>query len=325
MAKVYPIKLKAPLKDYLWGGTRLRDEYGKATDMDKVAESWEVSCHKDGRSVIENGEYAGKTLEEYIEAEGREVLGPRAAAGDGFPVLIKFIDAKQSLSVQVHPDNEYAMRVEGEPGKTEMWYVMDAEPGAKLIYGFNKEITKEEMRERIENNTLMEVCREVPVKKGDTFFIAAGTLHAIGAGTLICEVQQSSNTTYRVYDYGRVGKDGKPRELHIEKALDVTKLAPLPLNTEPLSHFDLAGGGAADVLAKCRYFTTYRLRLTATHETKMANPEKSFRAISVLAGTVELKSAAGNLTLGKGESAFIPARMGEYTLTGDAECLMVAY
>ena len=208
-------RLTPAFKDYIWGGTRLRDEYGKKCDYDKVAESWELSCHKDGASVVADGEDKGFTLAEYIDKHGKAVLGTDCEKFENFPILIKLIDAKDNLSVQVHPDNEYALRVEGEYGKTEMWYIVDCDEGATLLYGFKHEISKEEFAERIADNTLLEVTNAVPVKKGDVFFIQAGTLHAIGKGILIAEIQQNSNTTYRIYDYGRVGKDGKPRELHL--------------------------------------------------------------------------------------------------------------
>ena len=206
------LKLDAPCKDYIWGGNRLREEYGKISDADKIAESWELSCHKDGQSVIANGKDKGKTLSEYV-AENKKSLGTACDRFEYFPILIKLIDAKDNLSVQVHPDNDYAMRVEGEYGKTEMWYIVDCEEGSQLIYGFDKEISREEFADRIKNNTLLEVTNNVPVHKGDVFFIESGTLHAIGKGILIAEIQQNSNTTYRVYDYGRVGKDGKPRAI----------------------------------------------------------------------------------------------------------------
>ena len=318
---LYPMKLKAPLKDYLWGGTRLKEEYGKSGDLEKVAESWELSCHKDGQSIIENGEAAGQTLAAYIEAQGHGILGPRGGKEEGFPILVKFIDAKDNLSVQVHPDNEYAWRVEGEPGKTEMWYVVDAEPGAQLIYGFRQEISREEFARRIEDNTLLEVCRQVPVKKGDTFFIASGTLHAIGAGALICEIQQSSNTTYRVYDYGRKGADGRPRELHIEKALAVTRREPLELRTEPVACLHgLVAGADIDLLASCEYFTVYHIALQ--DEIRLAAPEESFQAVTVLSGTVAIKSGSGEVTLAKGETAFLPVGLGAYSLRGTGELLL---
>lgn len=162
---LYPLKLQAAFKDYLWGGTRLRDEFNKQTDINPVAESWELSCHHDGQSIIENGIYAGKTLNNFIETEGTSVIGTKSKDKKNFPILIKFIDAKQSLSVQVHPDDNYALLNEGESGKTEMWYVMDAEPNSTLIYGFTKEISHQEFEKRIHDNTLLEVCNQVPIKK----------------------------------------------------------------------------------------------------------------------------------------------------------------
>ena len=209
----YPLLLKPVVKDYLWGGTRLKTEFGFETDKEISAEGWMLSCHKDGTNTVKNGAYAGKPLDEVLRLWGYE---------EKFPILIKLIDAKDRLSVQVHPDNKYALENEGEYGKTEMWYVVDCEEGAQLIYGFNKKISRSEFEERIKNNTLDEVMNYVPVKKGDVFFIKAGTLHAIGKGILIAEIQQNSNTTYRVSDYGRLGADGKPRELHVKNAVDVT-------------------------------------------------------------------------------------------------------
>lgn len=203
------LKLKPNCKDYLWGGNRLREEYGIAYDGDVLAEAWELSCHPDGPSYITNGEYAGKTLQQYIAAEGKEVLGSNCRRFRDFPILTKFIDAKDNLSIQVHPDNRYALKNEGQYGKTEMWYVMDAGKDAFLYYGFQKEITKEEFEKWIQEDTLLEVLNAVPVQKGDVLFIESGTIHAIGKDILIAEIQQNSNVTYRVYDYGRVGKDGK--------------------------------------------------------------------------------------------------------------------
>ena len=318
---LYPVKLQAPLKDYLWGGNRLREEYGKASEMEKVAESWELSCHKDGESIIAEGEDTGLTLREYIERQGQQILGTNCQGLAEFPLLIKFIDARDSLSVQVHPDNEYAQRVEGEQGKTEMWYVLDAEPGAKLIYGFEKEISKEEFRNRIEEDTLLEVCRQVPVHKGDVFFIEAGTLHAIGAGILICEGQQSSNSTYRVYDYGRVGADGKSRPLHIGKALAVTRRKPLPLNTRPLAKIDLLKGCRVSLLAKCDYFTTYHLEVDGEADFKA--PGESFQSLTVLSGSLKLVCGGKDTELAKGETVFLPVGMGDYRLSGEGECLLV--
>lgn len=317
---LYPMKLEAPLKDYLWGGTRLKDEYGKKTNLDKVAESWELACHKDGKSKIVNGEAAGLFLEDWLAGQDKSVLGTNAASFSYFPLLIKLIDAKGDLSVQVHPDNDYAMRVEGEYGKTEMWYIVDCEPGASLLYGFKEKISKEEFERRIADNTLLEVCNRVPVKKGDVFFIDSGTLHAIGKGILICEIQQNSNTTYRIYDYGRVGKDGKPRELHVKKAIDVTKLEPPTKPTTALAKIDIIPGLDMKLLAECEYFTAYHATLKG--EASLKAGSESFQTFTVLSGSLKLTSGDTVLDFYKGESVFIPAGLGIYTLTGDATFIL---
>ena len=315
------IKLNPAFKDYLWGGTKLRDEYGKKCDLDKVAESWELSCHKDGCSVVADGEYAGLTLPQYIEKAGKAVLGTDCEKFEYFPILIKLIDAKQNLSVQVHPDNDYAMRVEGEYGKTEMWYVVDCEPGAGLLYGFKHEISKEEFRRRIEDNTLLEVTNRVEVHPGDVFFIEAGTLHAIGEGILIAEIQQNSNTTYRVYDYGRVGADGKPRQLHIEKAIDVTRLAPATRPCgRPQAKPEAFDGGSVLPLASCDYFTVKEMEVTS-HAELMAD-EKSFHSLLLLDGSLTLSMGGEKLEMKKGASVFVPAGSGNYTLTGKGRLIL---
>ncbi|MDO4943742.1 MAG: class I mannose-6-phosphate isomerase [Ruminococcus sp.] len=307
-------KLKPAFKDYIWGGTRLRDEYGKDCDYDKVAESWELSCHKDGASVVDGGEFDGLTLAQYIEKEGRSVLGTNCERFENFPILIKLIDAKDNLSVQVHPDNEYAMKVEGEYGKTEMWYVVDCDEGATLLYGFKKEISKDEFAQRIADNTLLEVTNAVPVKKGDVFFIQSGTLHAIGKGILIAEIQQNSNTTYRIYDYGRVGKDGKPRELHVEKAKDVTVLGPAKAYPEtPVEQYD---GYTSKLLSKCEYFTTYRVDVDTKAELEADG--KSFISILVLEG----EPTVGGVKAKKGDSVFVSAGTGKFAVEGKCQFVL---
>ena len=316
---MYPIKLKPAFKDYLWGGTRLRDDFGKDCNFDKIAESWELSCHKDGNSVVADGEFAGLTLAQYIEKEGKSVLGTNCKKFENFPILIKLIDAKDNLSVQVHPNNEYAQRVEGEYGKTEMWYVVDCDEGASLLYGFKHNITKEEFRERIENNTLLEVTNSVPVKKGDVFFIEAGTLHAIGKGILIAEIQQNSNTTYRIYDYGRVGADGKPRQLHIDKAVDVTNLC--PAKPYPQSEPVDMGGWTKKRLAKCDYFTVDVINVDTS--AALEADKSSFVNILVLDGGCVLSSEGNDaVELKKGDSVFIPAGLGKFELTGKCSAVM---
>lgn len=317
---LYPLLLEAPLKDYIWGGQRLKNDFNKVTDLEKVSESWELSCHKDGVSAIKNGSCAGMRLTDYIAKAGKEVLGENSQQFSYFPILIKLIDAADNLSVQVHPENEYALKVEGEYGKTEMWYVVDCEPGAELLYGFKHEITPQEFERRIADNTLLEVCNNVPVKKGDVFFIDAGTLHAIGKGMLIAEIQQNSNTTYRIYDYGRVGNDGKPRELHVEKAKQVTKLAPPLKPVGAVANLDFLADADVQLLSACEYFTVCKLNVK--NQLTMKCGSDSFQALLVIDGTVKLTSAKGDVEFGKGQTVFIPAGMGEYTLTGQAEIIL---
>lgn len=210
------------------------------------------------------------------------------------------------------------MRVEGEYGKTEMWYIVDCDEGAELIYGFKRNVTKEEFAERIRNNTLLEITNSVPVKKGDVFFIRSGTLHAIGKGILIAEIQQNSNTTYRVYDYGRVGADGKTRPLHIEKALDVTNLC--PAEPYPATEAVTENGCTKKLLSKCEYFTVYKIDIENSAEFNA--DETSFESILVLEGDVTLRSADGDITLKKGETAFLPAGLGKYTIEGKSQAIL---
>lgn len=306
------LKLAPSYKDYLWGGRRLIDEYHKPYDGEILAESWEVSCHPDGPAYIANGEYAGKTLQEYIDLAGREVLGTNCRRFDEFPVLIKFIDARDNLSIQVHPDNAYALKNEHQYGKTEMWYVVDCQEGAYLYYGFNREVDEEEFRRRIEDHTLLEVLNPVKVKKGDVLFIESGTIHAIGKNILIAEIQQNSNVTYRVYDYGRVGKDGKPRELHVEKALEVTRREPVR-----------AQGDCSPHMAACDYFVVDKLVLHGERAVDYVG-EDSFKSILILDGEGEITGSGETLVFKKGDSLFLPAGSGNYEIQGIFEALVTS-
>lgn len=311
------LKLEPVFKDYIWGGTRLRDEFKMNTDLDPVAEGWMLACHKDGMNTIDGGVYDQKTLKEVLDAEGSaKVLGKNSEKFEYFPVLIKMIDAKDNLSIQVHPDNEYAKRVEHEFGKTEIWYVLDAEEGAELIYGFKHQISKEAFRTAIENNTLLDVLNRVKVHKGDLFFIEAGTVHAIGKGTLIAEIQQNSNSTYRVYDYGRLGKDGKPRELHIDKAVDVTVTEPPKYGTKPQGETQPVSGGTKQLLTSCDLFTVYRYDCESRIE--LFADENSFHHLLVINGSGSINGRAFK----KGDSYFVPAGFGKYEMDGKAEILL---
>lgn len=301
------LKLQPIFKDYIWGGQRLREDFGFQSDLPKLAEGWMLACHQAGMNTIDGGSYDGQPLEQVVESVGKEALcGTNAARFPYFPVLIKLIDAKENLSIQVHPDNDYARRVENEFGKTEMWYVLDCEPGAFLYYGFDHEISREELEERIRNNTLTEVLNAVPVKKGDCFFIPSGTLHAICKGVVVAEVQQNSNVTYRVYDYGRVGADGKPRALHVKQALEVMRRTP------PEQH------DFSPHLAKCDYFT---VDVVAGGHTGTAD-ETSFVSLLITEGEGHLTCGGETVQAKKGDSFFITAGSGAYALTGSCKALL---
>ena len=313
MEHLLPIKLAPAFKDYLWGGSKLKTNFGKKTELTPLAESWELSAHRDGESTVLSGAFAGLTLTAYLKKVGKAVLGTAAARFDYFPVLIKLIDAKGDLSVQVHPDDDFAMANEGEYGKTEMWYILDCEEGAALYYGFSRDITKEEYKKAIETNTLTDILCRVPVKRGDVFFIPAGTVHAIGAGIVICEIQQNSNTTYRVYDYGRRDKNGNKRPLHVDKALAVSTLtrAPQRANTPK---------GADVLLASCPYFTVRRLRVDEALDCKVDTA--SFRSLVVTEGGGTITMHERVLSFKKGDSIFIPAQNGSFTVAGSCELIL---
>lgn len=309
------LKLNPVFKDYLWGGTKLRDEYGFESDLDKLAEGWMLSCHKDGQNTILGGNFANQTLTNIIK-NNPDFLGENGKKFEYFPILIKLIDAKNDLSVQVHPDNEYAMRVEKEYGKTECWYILDCEDNAELIYGFNRELSSEEFRKAIEENTFLDAVNKVKVKKGDLFFIEAGTLHAIGKGILLAEIQQNSNTTYRVYDYGRLGADGKPRELHTEKAIDVTTCTPPTRDTNPEGNLFVGNGFTKQLLTKCDLFNVEKI--TVTEAFIDIADDKSFVSVLVTDGVGKID----NIEIKKGDSLFIPANYGEFQISGNIEAII---
>lgn len=307
------LKLRPACKEYLWGGNKLIHDFHKEFEGEKLAETWELSCHPDGPSVIANGSRAGATLAEYVESCGSEVLGRNCRRFEEFPILVKFIDAKDDLSVQVHPDNSYALKNEGQYGKTEMWYIVDCKEGAFLYYGFAKKMEKEEFQRRIEDNTLLEVLNKVSVQRGDVLFIEAGTIHAIGKDIVIAEIQQNSNVTYRVYDYGRVDGEGRQRDLHIEKALAVTNRIPLVRNKPVSPH-----------LAECDYFTVDKLNLDGRMLKKAGGTvsEDSFAHFLFVEGSGTIACGGEEVDFKKGDSLFLPAGSGEFQVEGKCEALI---
>ncbi len=314
--KRYPMKLKAAVCENIWGGTRLIEEYGIKTDKANAAEAWMLSCNKDGYSVIENGDYAGETLQAVFEAD-KSIGGFHDAEFAKFPVLIKFIDARGDLSVQVHPDDTYARYIGEGDGKTECWYILDCEEGAELIVGFKKEISESKFIDAIAKGTLVDYVQKFKVKKGDFFFIEAGTLHAICSGVLLVEVQQNSNTTYRVFDYNRVDKEGSLRPLRVDDAVRVTKREPYRPSALPSPAEDIGIGTQRTKLVDCEFFISDKLDIYG--KTQGTADSSSFVSLLVLAGNGELACAGETMALAKGESVFIPAGSGDYRIAGNLQ------
>lgn len=304
------IKLTPAFKDYLWGGTKLRDIYHKPCDYDIIAESWELSAHEAGQSIVASGKHKGQKFGDYLEAVGKDVLGWKCSPLQSFPLLIKFIDAKGNLSVQVHPDDDYALENENQYGKNEMWYVIDTEPGAGLYVGFNRDVSREEVEKRVKNNTIMEVLNFYPTKPGDVFFIPAGTVHAIGAGNLICEIQQSSNCTYRLYDYDRRDKFGNPRELHLQKALDV-----LNFNKYTVQKPETETTDEGSTLVRCKYFESTLYDVEDTVSIQLDNDR--FYSVVCIKGKGTLQIGDMKMDIKSGESVFVPAQRDRMCISGN--------
>ena len=285
------VRMEPAFKDNLWGGTRLRDVYGKKCDYDIVAESWELSTHKAGQSIVATGKNKGLMLGEYINRFGRGILGWKCDPYERFPLLIKFIDSRESLSIQVHPGDDYALQKEDEYGKNELWYVVDCEPESYLYCGFSRDTDEAEVRRRIEDGTLTEILNKIPVKRGDSYFIENGTVHAIGPGVLICEIQQSSNVTYRLYDYQRRDKYGELRELHIDKAMEVT-------------NFHEKDMEAAKTM-ECKYFSIEKSVFDG--EVSFNLDDSSFRAFVVLEGSGQVSCGEESLAYRPADCFFVPA------------------
>ena len=285
------VRMEPAFKDNLWGGTRLRDVYGKKCDYDIVAESWELSTHKAGQSIVATGKNKGLMLGEYINRFGRGILGWKCDPYERFPLLIKFIDSRESLSIQVHPGDDYALQKEDEYGKNELWYVVDCEPESYLYCGFSRDTDEAEVRRRIKDGTLTEILNKIPVKKGDSYFIENGTVHAIGPGVLICEIQQSSNVTYRLYDYQRRDKYGELRELHIDKAMEVT-------------NFHEKDMEAAKTM-ECKYFSIEKSVFDG--EVSFNLDDSSFRAFVVLEGSGQVSCGEESLAYRPADCFFVPA------------------
>jgi len=319
MDDLYPLRMQPVYKDYIWGGNSLKKLYKKNTPYKRTAESWEVAVHKDGCSVVDNGVYAGQTIQDLIDKLGVLLVG-ELNDPKKFPLLLKLIDAEDDLSVQVHPDDVYADEQEnGELGKTEMWYILDADPKAQLIYGFKKDLTTEEFETAIKKGTLKNLLNYVDVNVGDVFFIEAGQVHAIGKGLVLAEIQQNSNTTYRVYDWGRVGNDGKPRPLHIQKALDVSNTES-SAGVEKMPALEVEEDGyIRKFLSCCRYFAAECVDVKTKSEE--CTDSRSFHILMFSENGGVIQYENGTTTAYKGESFLIPADLGEYSILGECQYL----
>ncbi len=334
-----PFLLRPSGKDYLWGGTRLNDEFAKNIDMAPLAETWECSTHPDGPSYVASGEFEGMTLTEVLKSHphflGSHVLNSYVPK-DGYsvhgsldgqlPILIKFIDAKTDLSIQVHPTDQYAREHEdGQLGKTEMWYVLDAARNAKLIYGLKHDYDAQTVRNAISHGTLEKLLQKVPVKKDDLFFIEAGTIHAIGAGTLLAEIQENSNLTYRLYDYDRMDKHGHKRPLHIDQALAVANLSGSAEPKQPLRVLKYRQGAAYELLCRCKYFEVYRM-IVNTERRQIVyyqSDDVSFRVLLCVGGcgVISFENDKSDLKFYKGDCLFVPADSVKLSIHGQARFL----
>ncbi len=317
MNHLYPLKLSYVTKSPLWGGKRLLDGWGiQAPGQDTIGEAWMLTVREKDMSVIENGTLAGMTMREYIDTYGNGVVGSDFAGGD-FPLLIKLIDACDKLSVQVHPDDDYAARVENDRGKTEMWIIVEADEGAEIIYGLKDGMTAEQFRTAVRQGRLSETMHHCPVKAGDVYFIPSGMLHAIGAGILIAEIQQNCDLTYRVYDYDRRGADGSLRELHVDKALDVT--VPFTQAEVDAIRYEAATELDDATLAHCRYFKTVKATLNAP--TDMTVSAASFVFLLCIDGAGDVVCGDTTTSLRRGEGVYLPAGLGDVTLQGELTVL----
>lgn len=317
---LYPLKFKPVYKDYLWGGDSFEKLYNRETPGDIIAESWEVACHNNGMSLITNGPLAGKTLQEIYESNKEALLGSCADQYNKFPLLIKFIDAKNKLSVQVHPEDDYAhVNENGELGKNEMWYVLNAKEGSKLAIGLKDGVTKEQFAKGIEEGTVADLINEMPVVAGDVVNIPAGLLHAIQDGIMIAEVQQNSDTTYRVFDWNRVGTDGNPRPLHVQQALDVIDFEQSIPKEKCIGEKLVVGDNTLTKYIYNQYFGVEELDLHGIYSDSTVLDHMAI--YMCVKGKLEVQWQDTVTDLSIGETVLIPACLGDFKLSGDAKLI----
>ena len=316
MTDLYPLKLAPVAKSAIWGGERLKTEWNKPAALENVAETWELTVREKENNIVQNGAFAGQMLADVLRKWGKNAIGAGYAA-ERFPLLVKFIDAADRLSVQVHPDDAFAAAVENDLGKTEVWYVVEADEGATILWGLADGATERDFAAAVQTGETEALLRRVEVKKGDVYFIPAGMPHAIGAGILIAEIQQNCDLTYRVFDYNRRDKEGKLRELHVDKALQVTR----PFTEAEVDAVRYARGrNTPDTLVDCPYFSVRRVVMNGAHDERVG--EESFVSLLVLSGAGHVQAGAHRVPFAKGDSLFLPAGLGEYRLVGEGELLL---
>lgn len=320
-----PFLLRPSGKDYIWGGKRLNDEFEKNIPMYPLAETWECSTHPAGPSWVVGGAFDGMELTQVLH-QHPEYLGTHPESKGELPILIKFIDADKDLSVQVHPDDDYAaVHENGERGKTELWYVLDAAKDAKLVYGFLHDTNAREIRNAIADGTVCRHLQQVTIHRDDVFFLKPGTVHAIGAGALIAEIQQNSNLTYRLYDYDRVDRNGEKRPLHIDKAMEVADFRSAAEPRQPMRVLKYRRGMASELLGRCKYFEVYRMIVNTERRQQVTYRADalSFRALLCVDGCGIIRFEGEALDFYKGDCIFVPADSVELRLHGQAQFLDV--
>ena len=325
MVQNKPFLLTPVAKNYLWGGSRLNDDFDLRLPGAPLAEAWMCSTHPDGVSGVATGGTLAQVLAAHPEYLGDHVLAVTKGVPE-LPIMVKLIDAARDLSVQVHPDDGYAALHEGDRGKTEMWYVLDAKEDARLIYGFNRDLDAETVASAIDRGDIGKYLNRVPVRRGEVFFIESGTVHAIGAGCLIAEIQESSNVTYRLYDYDRVDRDGGKRPLHVKKALDVADLSAAVSPRQPVRVLRFRSGSASELLSRCRYFQVERFLLNTEGSAfaSFGTAYNSFHVLLCVDGSGSLRWEDVELPFGKGSCVFVPADSIPLRLHGRAEFLNIS-
>lgn len=319
MIELYPMLLKPCYKNYLWGGSRLKGEFGKLDAPTPTAESWELVSREDEKSTIANGPLKGKTLEDLRQIDTLAYWGTHCQQ-ERFPLLIKLIDAKHDLSIQVHPSEESALMDVGEQGKAEMWYVVDCVPHAHIYYGLSRQIDEEEFVARVNDGSICEILNQVPVERGDVFYILPGVIHAIGSGIVIAEIQQNSDTTFRIYDYLRRDTQGNERPLHLQRAksvIDYKPIVPTECKFNSGAKFD---GFSMSEMFSCRYFHAYRFDILS--RVQLHSDQKSFQHILFVEGHGVIRSQDLEIPYRKGDSFFIPAALGGYVVEGNSRMLL---